>query len=368
MMVVVFTHLVNVPEALKDASKFGIDESYFAKLPLPFVQIKKFFALVSATPGEFRAALTAQNPRPNDFRVIRNKPLIKIGNRYFPLDAQIGFEKFDSAVYWSILKFLPKEQKAIFPVFWGGIFEDYVIWLLQKTVNEEINHIISDPRYSDNADQQVCDVIVQCDETAIFVEVKGNMITSKAKYSGDIDSLRDELEQKWVGGSEKKKGVTQLVPAIKATCCDEAPRRINGIDMRNISTIIPLVVTRDEFGGYMGVNTYLNNRFRATLGKVRYRKSITPLLCMCVDSLEKLSPYLDDTRLSDLLSVRLRGDKKLSTQFFDPLGPYLKHKNSGKADRRPTILKDATFDVSKAAAEAFGLRPEEVAASDSESR
>jgi hypothetical protein len=368
MMVVVFTRLVNVPEALKDASKFGIDESYFAKLPLPSSQIEKFFALVSANPDEFRTALTAQNPRPNDFRVIRNKPLVKIGNRYFPLDAQIGFEKFDSAVYWSILRFLPKEQREIFPVFWGGIFEDYVIWLLQKSVNEEINRIIPNPRYSDNADQQVCDVIVQCDGTAIFVEVKGNMITSKAKYSGDIDSLRDELEQKWVGGSEKKKGVTQLVPAIKATCSDEAPRRINGIDMRTISTIIPLVVTRDEFGGYMGVNTYLNNRFRETLGKVRYRKSITPLLCMCVDSLEKLSPYLEDTRLSELLSVRLRGDKKLSTQFFDPLGPYLKQKNSGKEDRRPTILKDATFDVSRAAAEAFGLRTEEVAASDSESR
>ncbi len=358
LMVVVFTRLVNVSEAMKDVTKFGIDESYFAKLPLPAEQIERFFALVSANPDEFRRALIDQNPRPNDFRVIRDKPLIRIEKRYFPLDAQIGFEKFDSAVYWNILKSLPKDQQNIFPVFWGEVFEDYVIWLLQRTANQEINRLIPNPRYADNPDQQVCDLIVQCDRTAIFVEVKGNTITSAAKYSGDIESLRDELERKWVGAADKRKGVTQLVPAIQATCLDNAPRSINGIDMRTVSTVIPLVITRDEFGGYMGVNTYLNNRFRETLGKVRYQKSITPLICICADSLEKLSPYLRDIRFSEILSVRLRGDKKLSTLFFQQVGPYLRKKDNTSEDRRPDVLKDATFDVSRAAARAFGLLPD----------
>jgi hypothetical protein len=99
-------------------------------------------------------------------------------------------------------------------------------------------------------------------------------------------------------------------------CClsgkDSDAASVDGIDMRSISTVIPLIVTRDEFGGYMGVNTYLNDRFEAILGKVRYRKSVTSLICICADSLEKLSPYLHDTRLSDLLSVRLRGDKTVN--------------------------------------------------------
>lgn len=358
LMVVVFTRLVNVSEAMKDVAKFGIDESYFAKLPLPTEQIERFFALVSANPDEFRRALIDQNPHRNDFRVIRDKPLIRIEKRYFPLDAQIGFEKFDSAVYWNILKSLPKDQQNIFPVFWGEVFEDYVIWLLQRTANQEINRLIPNPRYADDPDQQVCDLIVQCDRTAIFVEIKGNTITSAAKYSGDIESLRDELERKWVGAADKRKGVTQLVPAIQATCLDNAPRSINGIDMRTVSTVIPLVITRDEFGGYMGVNTYLNDRFRETLGKVRYQKSITPLICICADSLEKLSPYLKDIRFSEILSVRLRGDKKLSTLFFQQVGPYLRKKDNTSEDRRPDVLKDATFDVSRAAARAFGLLPD----------
>ena len=315
LMVAVFTRLVNVPEAMKDAAKFGIDGNYFAKLPLPPEQIERFFSLVSASPDEFRSALISQNPRPNDFRVIRDKPLIRIENRYFPLDAHIGFEKFDSAVYWSILRSLPKEQQNIFPVFWGEIFEDYVVWLFQTTANQKINRIIPNPRYADDPNQQVCDLIVLCDRTAIFIEVKGNTITSEAKYSGDIDSLRTELNRKWVGASDKRKGVTQLVPAIQATCSDTPARRIDGIDLRSVSTVMPLVITRDEFGGYMAVNTYLNNRFKEMLGKARYQKSVTSLICICADTLEKLSPYLNDIRLSDVLSVRLRGDKSSPVPF-----------------------------------------------------
>jgi hypothetical protein len=256
------------------------------------------------------------------------------------------------------LRSLPKEQQKTFPVFWGGIFEDYVLWLLQKTANRTINRIIPNPRLIDKAEQQVCDVIVQCGRTAIFVEVKGNTITSEAKYGCNLDSLKNELERKWVGSIDKRKGVTQLVPAIKATCSDERPRNIEGVDMRAISTVIPLVITRDEFGGYMGVNTYLNNRFKERLGKVRYRKSITPLPSINVDCLEKLSPYLSGIELSELLSVRIRGVKKLSSHFFTDVGPYLRKRNAGEEDRRPTILRDATFDVGRAAAETLGIRPE----------
>jgi len=230
LMAMVFTRLLNVEDVLKDASKFGIDESYFANVPLPPEVIREFFSLVSATPEEYSAALAAQNPRLNDFRVIRDKPLAKIENRYYPL---------------------------------------------------------------------------------------------------------------------------------KACCSDENPRQIDGIDMGTISTVMPLLITRDEFGGYMGVNTYLNDRFREIIGKRHWRKSITSLLCVCVNTVEKLSPYLGDTALCELLSVLLRGDKKLSSPFFSELGPFLRRKNGGGEDRRPSMLKEGTTEVGKVAAKVLGLKPTE---------
>jgi len=354
LMTVVFTRLINVREVMNDASKFGLDESYFPNLRFPPGQVERFLSLVSSTPEELRNSLALQNPRRNDFRIIRDKPLIRIGTRYLPLDAHIGFEKFDSAVYWSILRSLPEDRAKVFPAFWGQVFEDYVSWLFKKTANEEINQIFPNPRYTDNPDQQVCDLIVLCDRTAIFVEVKGNMITSEAKYSGDLGVLKCELDLKWV---DKRKGVAQLVSAINAVCADKDPRKIDILDMQQVSTVIPLIITRDDFGGYMGVNTYLNNRFREILGKARYARSITPLLCICADTLEKLSPYLVDTRLSEVLSVRLRGDKKLSSPFFADVAPYMRRRDAGKPDRQPTVLKEATFAVTRAAADALGLKP-----------
>ena len=116
-------------------------------------------------------------------------------------------------------------------------------------------------------------------------------------------------------------------------------RRIDGIDLRSVSTVMPLVITRDEFGGYMAVNTYLNNRFKEMLGKARYQKSVTSLICICADTLEKLSPYLNDIRLSDVLSVRLRGDKKLSSPFFQDVSPYLRKRGGTSEDRRPEVLR-----------------------------
>jgi hypothetical protein len=357
LMVGVFTRLINVDQALRDANQFGIDASYFANTGVRAEQIGRFFSLVSATPEEYAEALNREKPRSNDFRVIRDKPIAKLWNRYFPLDAHIGIEKFETAVYWSILKHLPEEQKKVFPVFWGNIFEDYVVWLLRNSVNERINRIVPDPRYADNNDQQVCDVIVQCGSSAIFIEIKGNTITSEAKYSNDLAELRKELEHKWVGTEAKRKGVLQLVSAIRAICCDERPRAVEGIDMRRVSNVIPVVVTRDEFGGYMGVNTYMNERFKNALGRVRYRTSITPLVCICVDSLEKLSPYLGDTALSEFFCSRIRADKKLSAPFFASLGPILEKKNRGQGDRQPTILRDATYAVTRRAAEFLRLLP-----------
>jgi hypothetical protein len=365
LMIGVFTRLVNVDQALKDANQFGIEASYFANTSAQVGQIDKFFALVSATLDEYATALESQKPRPNDFRVIRDKPIVKLWNRYFPLDAHIGIEKFESAVYWCILKYLPENQKKVFPTFWGNIFEDYVIWLLKNSAKEKFNRIIANPRYADEPDQQVCDVIVQCGPIAIFIEIKGNTITSEAKYSNDLAELRKELERKWVGTEEKRKGVWQLVSAIKATCSNEGPRMIEGIDMRRVSCVMPVVVTRDDFGGYMGVNTYMNERFKQVLGNVRYQRSITPLLCICVDTLEKLSPYLEDTSLSEFFSSRLRGDKKLSAPFFASLQIVLDRKNRGQGDRQPTILRDATYAVIKGAADFLHLTPPEVESQES---
>ena len=354
-MVGVFTRLVNVDAALKDATQFGMSSTFFSQTPVPQAQIDLFFSFISATPNEYASELSTRSPLPNDFRVIRDKPLARIGHHCFPLDAHAGIEKFDSAVYWSILNHLPEEQKNAFQSFWGQIFEDYVIWLLANSIDGRLNRLYPNPRYADNPGQQVCDAILICDRTAILIEIKGNIITSEGKYSGNIESLRTELERKYVGTQKNKKGVLQLIAAIQATCSNEYLRHIEGVDLAHIVTVIPLLITRDDLGGYMGVNAYLNARYKELLARPHYSKSVTSLLCLCADTIEKLSPYLSDTALSEFLSWRLRSDKQLRAPFFARNCPILEKRDLGNGNRQPTLLRDATFTVSGSAKRVLNL-------------
>ncbi len=357
LMAGVFTRLVNVEQATRDPREFGIPLAYFDKLPLEAREISAFFRLIATTPEEYAASLQATKPRPNDFRVIRDKPLVQIGDHCFPLDAHSGLEKFETGVYWSIFGYLSEEQKKAFPSFWGEVFEDYVLWLLAESCDGKLNRLIKNPKYAHDEQQEVCDAIVVCGHTAIFIEVKGNTITSEGKYGSDVDKLRNEIEKKYAGTEENRKGVRQLAAAIHNTCSHEKANAIQSVDLKSISTVIPLLVTRDDIGGYFGVNAYLNARFKEVIGRVRYQKAITPCVCICSDTLEKLTPYLSDTSLADILSSRIRNDKSLRAPFFARLGPILNRKNRGGADRQPTLLKDATFAVKEVARDVYGLSP-----------
>jgi hypothetical protein len=350
LMAGVFTRLVNVEQATKDPRKFGIPLAYFDKLPLKAGEVSAFFQLIAATPEEYAGSLQAAKPLPNDFRVIRDKPLVRMGDHCFPLDAHSGLEKFETGVYWSIVGHLSEDEQKQFPSFWGNVFEDYALWLLEESLNEELNHLHKNPKYAHDSQREVCDAIVTCDRTAVFVEFKGSTMTSEGKYGADVEKLRNEIEKKYV----KPKGIQQLVVAIQNTCRAEKAAAIQDVDLRHISTVIPLLVTRDDIGGYFGVNAYLTARFKEIMGRVNYQKSITPCLCICADTLEKLTPYLSDTQLADILSSRMRNDKTLRAPFFARAGSIFKQKNKGGADRQPTLLKDATFAVNDVAREVFG--------------
>jgi hypothetical protein len=355
LMSVVFTRLANVEQAKKDPTQFGIPSAYLNQLRIDQAEISSFFQMLAATPDDFAKSMNATSPRPNDFRIIRDKPLVHIGEWFFPLDAPSGVEKFESGVFWSIFGSVSAQDKNPFSSFWGYLFEDYALWLLDQSCRPPLNRVYKNPRYAQNPEQEVCDAIVICGRTALFLEMKGNVITSDAKYSADIDKLRAEIEKKYVGTASDRKGIRQLASAIDIFVSGGKSAEIQNVDVRSISTIIPVLVTRDDFGGYFGVNAYLNTRFKEIRGSATHRISVTSCVCICSDTLEKLTPYLTDTSLGDILSSRLRNDKTLRAPFFARVGSILERKNKGGPDRQPVLLKEATFAIKEIAKEVFGI-------------
>jgi len=354
LMATIFTRLVRVDGRPQAPLELGVPLTYFDKLPITADEKSAFFDLVSATPADYEKALKQLNPRINDFRVIRDKPLARIGDACFPLDAYLGMEKFETAVYWSIFQSLTDDQKKSFPSFWGNVFEDYVLWLLGESCDGKKNRLHKNPKYAKARDQEVCDAIVVCGRTAVLIEIKGNTVTSEGKYASDAEQLRAEIEKKYVGIA-KPKGVRQLVIAAQNICGD-GPAEIEGVDLTYITRVIPVLITRDDIGGYFGLNTYLNSRFREILGPAEHRISISDCLCICSDTLEKLTPYLCDTVLAEILSSRLRNDKALRSPFFSRLGGILKKRNRGNRDRNPAPLKDANYAIAEVVRRVFRVQ------------
>jgi hypothetical protein len=151
------------------------------------------------------------------------------------------------------------------------------------------------------------------------------------------------LEKKYVDPS----GVFQIARAISVALHQSQLPAIDGVDLSGVRTIIPLLITRDEVADGFFVNAYLNHRFIEARKRLGLDAAIspvhcTPLLSIAVDTIEKLTPYLSDTRLAAILAERLRLDPLLLVPFFLKGNSVLAAKGP---DRPPTLLRAITEEL-----------------------
>jgi hypothetical protein len=351
--------LAIIPRILKSAldlvmrsTDYGVHLGFFQQTSLELPQRDAFFALLSRTAEQFRARIAGTDPLLGNFTLIRDTPFLAGPDRLVPLDTTSCMEKFETAVFWSIHNKLPDERKHNFASFWAKLFEDYIAWILQNSVDQNLNKYYSRPRYLMGNHEEVCDGIIICGTTAIFIECKGGLIRGDAKYADDPAKLASEIEKKYV----KPKGVFQLARAIGSALDKDSRPEIGGVDLDGIRTVSPLLITRDDLGDGFFVNTYLNRRFADAKRETGLSSQISPvycgpLHCISVDVIEKLSPYLCDTPFADILSQRYIADPRLGAPFFLKANTALSMKGP---DRVPTLLRDINDELREIVADFVG--------------
>jgi hypothetical protein len=189
--------------------------------------------------------------------------------------------KIESTVIWGLLRELKTNgEKNAFLGYWGYVFEYYVGWLFQTYAILAFNTVHLAPKYVDDPNKEICDVIVICGKTAVLIEAKLATCPSKTRYAGDYKKMKNFLEDKLVKGV----GVDQLVSAVTVITTDpkKTSEKIPVIPgwLEKIDTLMPVIVTRDDIGSSWSVNAYLNNRFsERLLGKKRHKRiTVAPLL------------------------------------------------------------------------------------------
>lgn len=99
------------------------------------------------------------------------------------------------------------------------------------------------------------------------IEVKGSFLAQRAKSRGTLEDLRGDLQRKFVIGDKRKpKGVAQLARAIQWLRTQRKGSGVRGIDLREIETILPVLVVADRALRFPGLGEWFDYELRSMVG------------------------------------------------------------------------------------------------------
>jgi hypothetical protein len=283
-----------------------------------------------------------------DFEFLKDRPYFLFDGNMYMLDYEFALGKLESAAIWRVLRNLPENKKEPWLSYWGLVFEEYVTWMFQTYAAPAAHEVYPSPKYLGGTDQ-ICDQIVICGHTAVLIEAKLATCTAADRYSGDYKRIKEYLEDRLV----RNKGVGQILNAVRRLAAGGAdvPDYFKGI-----RKIVPLIITRDEFGACWGVNAYLNKRFKDQLSRKSLKGMVvTPLVCTSISCLERMMWVLQKKSLADVLQERIKVDPTLRL----PFDAAVKYVQRGAAPRLHAHV-DVFSELTDHLIEDFDIREEEL--------
>ncbi|MDP1947475.1 MAG: hypothetical protein Q8L77_08245 [Nitrospirota bacterium] len=300
---------LNFEQIAKMENNIGLTKEWFTRAHVNPKSVNCFLEDVSATPTYLAKKFLSRNWGPLDMTWFRDKPVCRLkGDIFVALDTRYLSEKLDSGIFWHVHSSLPSHKdKERLHNYWGITFENYMNWILEQACRNSPNRFYPSPKYK-NGDE-VCDAIIICGSTAIFLEYKGSTFTAQSKYKGDLTELAAEIEDNLIGTETKRKGVRQLTQAILRVFDKQTPASVADVDLSRINTIFPVLVTRDDIGGSWGISHYLQMKADGFFNRRKVRpKTVTPIFCLSSEGMEGISAYLQDKPISDLLHAWYSND------------------------------------------------------------
>ena len=322
-------------------------KGWFKNTSIPEATIDQMFETVSFSLDNM------PNPKDTlgygDFEFLKDRPYFLFNGEMYMLDYEFALGKLESAVIWRVLRSLPQDKREPWLSYWGLVFEEYVTWMFEVYAAPALHKLYPSPTYVNSTDQ-ICDQIVTCGNTAVLIEAKLATCTAADRYSGDYKKAKDYLEDKLV----KSKGVSQILTAVKRLGAkgNDVPDYL-----RSIKKIIPVIITRDDFGGCWGVNAYLNKRFKDQLSTKSHKGIIvTPLVSLNISCLERMMWVLQEKALADVMEERIKADPTLR-QPFDAAAKYVQRGAAPKLYAHVEAYKE----LAERLIVDFGMKEDEVA-------
>lgn len=297
--------------------------TYLQKTKIDAEQIKRFLQKVSITDQELKESILKAGSRPgDDFTVFQGNPLMQVGSDlYVCLDPGFLVDKAGHGAIWTLLAEIPdKATKLALLSFWGAVFEEYVNHILLKSYQGS-GSLFQNPRFP-NEDEAFDACLVEDRDLAVF-EHKSSTLRADAKYGGNPEKLKQELELKFVHGDEEgKKGVAQLNCSLQRFLAGE---NIAQIGTNAVSRVYSVLVCLDNSVVVPLMGRYFNEQFRAQFPRKKFRKKkVTPIFTLGISDLENMLGYLKAFSFSQILESYYRHNPEMMSSMSHSSVPLLR--------------------------------------------
>jgi hypothetical protein len=336
---------------LRSPNALVLKETFFQRSTVSLERARKFFEMFAISDAHLANEIKASASRPgDDFTILQGSPLLMLApDLYTCFDPGFLVDKAGRSLYWTLFSALPENEKTKLGSFWGAVFEEYVNQLLAQSYAAG-GIFVPAPKFP-NGDEAFDGCIRERGSLIVF-EHKSSTLRADAKYGGEADKLKRDLNRKFIEGDEEgAKGIAQLNKSLVRFLRGEP---IGELTPEDVHTIYPCMVCLDNAVSVPYMAAYFKEQFKAVFPRKGIRQTVTTLFTLNIADVENLIGYLGRFRLSDIFESYYFNNRAMLTSLSSSKVPILKG-----IEPEQTPLRQGFSDFAKKLEE--DLFPHEVA-------
>ncbi|HEX9825666.1 MAG TPA: hypothetical protein VGA80_03635 [Flavobacteriaceae bacterium] len=245
--------------------------------------------------------------RTDDFKELRNKPILKYGDNYLFLFFNFFVDKIYQGLLFDFVRVLklndcPISDFAKLKTDLGQKFSEHIAFynIMDICFKNYSNVRLKGEQIKEIVRKGEPDYYMRNGNNIFLFEFKDSTLNEKIKHSGDFNKIRTAIIEKFEETSKnQKKGVKQLIASIINFQNSMFNRAELDIYDSNETVIYPIIVLTDSSFETEGINYLMKNRFIELLesSNVNTQLLIKELVLINIDTLIALQDVFNQSKL-----------------------------------------------------------------------
>jgi hypothetical protein len=321
-------------------------KSILTNSTLTQAQVDNFFDMLSMSFDELRAEIRKERPVDErlDLVPFKSKPFFVVSlDNYACVDFALVTEKLHNGPYFLLSNKLPENERGRVFQAWGMLFEAYVNWLVKSLEGRHGAEFYPDTVW-ESGDKSFDAVFVRQPMVAVM-EFKGGFLRQDARYSNDLDTFMNDLQNKFGAGCKQlARDIGALFPESGT-----AKKLRNVLIPSDTLYVLPVLVVQDLMLRTPFINYFLNQRFQAERMQFPVRKGVEvlPLNVVQITDLEELVELAEafDLDVLKVLYQRCVKQPEMLWELSDVISSIPDAKKTGESPRFKDIFEKSDKEM-----------------------